>query len=55
MNLDAVTLQSVLLDVREHFLFDLEGAVLFPGDAFYDENEQAVRSVLIQGRTTFVF
>jgi hypothetical protein len=40
---------------REHFLFDLEGAVLFPGDAFYDENEQAVRSVLIQGRTTFVF
>jgi hypothetical protein len=40
---------------QEHFLFDLEGAVLFPGDAFYDENEQAVRSVLIQGRTTFVF
>ena len=39
----------------EHFLFDLEGAVLFPGDAFYDENNQAVRSVLIQGRTTFVF
>jgi hypothetical protein len=39
----------------DHFLFDLEGAVLFPGDAFYDENRQATRSVLIQGRTTFVF
>ncbi|MBK7578600.1 MAG: hypothetical protein IPI67_00205 [Myxococcales bacterium] len=39
----------------DHFLFDLEGAVLFPGDAFNDENNQAVRSVLIQGRTTFVF
>lgn len=39
----------------DHFLFDLEGAVLFPGDAFHDENEQAVRSVLVQGRTTFVF
>lgn len=39
----------------DHFLFDLEGAILFPGDAFHDENGQAVRSVLIQGRTTFVF
>lgn len=39
----------------EHFLFDLEGAVLFPGDALQDENGQAVRSVLVQGRTTFVF
>lgn len=39
----------------DHFLFDLEGAVLFPGDAFDDENGQAVRSVLIQGRSTFVF
>jgi hypothetical protein len=39
----------------DHFLFDLEGAVLFPGDAFEDENGQAVRSVLIQGRSTFVF
>jgi hypothetical protein len=39
----------------DHFLFDLEAAILFPGDAFYDENEQAARSMLIQGRTTFVF
>lgn len=39
----------------DHFLFDLEGAVLFPGDAFYDENRQAVRSFLVQGRSTFVF
>jgi hypothetical protein len=39
----------------ERFLFDLEGAILFPGDAFYDENEQAARSTLIQGRATFVF
>jgi hypothetical protein len=39
----------------EHFLFDLEGAILFPGNAFYDENEQAARSMLIQGRATFVF
>jgi hypothetical protein len=39
----------------DHFLFDLEGAVLFPGDAFYDRNRQAARSVLVQGRTTFVF
>lgn len=39
----------------DRFLFDLEGAILFPGDAFHDENQQAVRSVLVQGRTTFVF
>jgi hypothetical protein len=40
---------------RDHFIFDLEGAILFPGDAFHDENEQAARSVLVQGRTTFAF
>jgi hypothetical protein len=40
---------------EEHFIFDLEGAILFPGDAFEDENGQAVRSVLVQGRTTFAF
>jgi hypothetical protein len=39
----------------DHFVFDLEGAILFPGDAFYDENRQAARSALVQGRTTFVF
>ena len=39
----------------DHFLFDLEGAILFPGDALEDENGQATRSVLVQARTTFVF
>jgi hypothetical protein len=39
----------------DHFIFDLESALLFPGDALQDENEQAARSFLIQGRTTFVF
>jgi hypothetical protein len=39
----------------DHFAFDLEGAVLFPGDAFQDANGYAVRSVLVQGRTTFFF
>lgn len=40
---------------EDAFIFDLEGAVLFPGDAFEDENQQASRSVMVQGRTTFVF
>lgn len=39
----------------DHFLFDLEGAVLFPGDALQDRDGRAARSVLVQGRTTFVF
>lgn len=39
----------------EHFIADLEGAIFFPGDAFEDENGDAVRSVLVQGRTTFFF
>jgi hypothetical protein len=39
----------------EHFLFDLEGAILFPGDALRDADGNAVRSVLVQGRTTFFF
>jgi hypothetical protein len=38
-----------------HFAFDLEGAILFPGDALRDRNGDAVRSVLLQGRTTFFF
>ena len=37
----------------DHFIFDLEGAILFPGAALQDENEAAVRSVLVQARTTF--
>lgn len=40
---------------EDHFTFDLEGAILFPGDAFQDANGTAVRSVLVQGRTTFFF
>lgn len=39
----------------EHFVADLEGAIFVPGDAFEDENGDAVRSVLIQGRTSFFF
>jgi hypothetical protein len=39
----------------DHFLFDLEAALLFPGDAFQDARGQAGTSVLVQGRTTFVF
>lgn len=39
----------------DHFAFDLEGALLLPGDALEDENGQAARSFLVQGRTTFVF
>jgi hypothetical protein len=39
----------------DHFIFDLEGAVLLPGDALQDRDGRAVRSVLVQGRTTYVF
>ena len=39
----------------EHFIADLEGAILFPGDALEDINGQATKSVLISGRTTFFF
>jgi hypothetical protein len=39
----------------DHFILELEGALLFPGDALEDENGQAARSALVQGRTTFVF
>jgi len=39
----------------DHFALDLEGAILFPGDAFEDVNGAAARSVLVQGRTTFFF
>ncbi len=37
----------------EHFLLDLEGAILFPGDALRDQDGYAVRSGLFQARTTF--
>ena len=39
----------------EHFIFDLEGAVLFPGSALEDQDGYAARSVMVQGRTTFFF
>jgi hypothetical protein len=39
----------------EHFAADLEGAVLFPGEALEDEHGDAVHSILVQGRTTFFF
>ena len=35
--------------------FDLEGAILFPGSALEDEEHHAARSVLAQGRGTFIF
>jgi len=39
----------------DHVNFDLEGAVLFPGDALQNRQGEAVRSVLVQGRTTAFF
>jgi hypothetical protein len=39
----------------DHFLLDLEAAVLFPGAALQNENGVAVRSGLVQTRTTFFF
>src|SRR5690606_18945566 len=39
----------------DHFALDLEGAVLFPGDAFEDVNGHAVNSFLLQGRSTVFF
>jgi len=39
----------------EHFAFDLEGAVMFPGDALEDVNGQAVKSFLTQARSTVFF
>jgi hypothetical protein len=52
---------GVELDARaqwrfmDHFAFDLEAAMLFPGDALRDEDGNAVRSGLVQTRTTFFF
>lgn len=39
----------------DHFIFDLEGAILFPGSALEDEDGYAARSGMVQGRTTFFF
>jgi hypothetical protein len=39
----------------DHFLLDLEAAVLFPGNALQNEDGAAVRSGLVQTRTTFFF
>ena len=39
----------------DHFVLDLEGAILFPGNALADVDGYAARSVLVQGRTTFYF
>jgi hypothetical protein len=52
---------GVELDARvqfrlaDHAIFDLEGAMLFPGDALQDENGRGVRSTMIQARSTFAF
>jgi hypothetical protein len=39
----------------DHFIFDLEGAILFPGDALKDRDGRAARSTMVQARTTFYF
>jgi hypothetical protein len=39
----------------DHFAFDIEAAVLFPGSALQDEDGHAVRSFMTQARTTFFF
>ena len=39
----------------DHVNFDLEGALLFPGDGLQNSQGEAVRSVLVQGRTTAFF
>ncbi|MGH7284723.1 MAG: hypothetical protein ACRELY_24625 [Polyangiaceae bacterium] len=39
----------------EHFAFDLESALLFPGNALQDEDHHAVRSFMTEARTTFFF
>lgn len=41
--------------LHDHFVFDLEGAVLVPGDALRNADGYAARSVLLQGRTTLYF
>ncbi len=41
--------------IWDHFVADLEGAVLFPGSALKDADGYAARSVLVQARTTFYF
>jgi hypothetical protein len=40
---------------HDHFAFDLEGAILFPGSALENADGYAARSVMVQGRTTFFF
>lgn len=40
---------------RKHFVWTVEGAVLFPGDALQDESGDAVNSFLVQNRFTFTF
>lgn len=39
----------------DHFLLDVEGALLFPGDALKNQDGYAVRSGLVNVRTTFYF
>lgn len=38
-----------------HVNFELEGAILLPGDALQNRQGEAVRSVMVQGRTTAFF
>ena len=46
---------QVEFDWKGHFLWTVEGAVLFPGDALEDESGDAVPSFLVENRFTFIF
>ncbi len=46
---------QVEFDWKGHFLWTVEGAVLFPGDALHDESGDAVPSFLVENRFTFLF
>jgi len=46
---------QVEFDWKGHFLWTVEGAVLFPGDALQDESGDAVPSFLVENRFTFLF
>ncbi len=41
--------------IADHFIWTLEAAVLFPGDALYNENQMAVNAFLVENRFLFVF
>jgi len=46
---------QVEYDWKGHFLWTVEGAVLFPGDALRDESLDAMPGFLVENRFTFMF